>query len=169
MMTNSCNTNLPCSAWCLSTSTMSCEACWRKIGVRFHVTVVTQNVLSKFIPEPYRPAHTKSAILEQKSMARSRMDRYCRKAAASTWKSGSLEPRQHVPLIAASAPASPKGHPSPRCRGHEMPLFHAYASACAPGAKKHTDRKKPRCGTGSWYPPLCLQHLEKQRNGAASV
>src|SRR5205809_6287268 len=53
---------------------MSCaEACWRKIGVRLHVTVVTKNVLSKFIPEPYRPAHTKSVILEQKSMARSRM------------------------------------------------------------------------------------------------
>src|SRR5437667_8223766 len=52
---------------------MSCaEACWRKIGVRLHVTVVTKNVLSKFIPEPYRPAHTKSVILEQKSMARSR-------------------------------------------------------------------------------------------------
>src|SRR5437660_5595037 len=73
MMTNSRNTNLPCSARCLSTSTMSCEACWRKIGVRFHVTVVTKNVLSKFIPEPDRPAHTKSVILEQKSMARSRM------------------------------------------------------------------------------------------------
>src|SRR5437762_12236284 len=102
--TNSCNTNLPCSAWCLSTSTMSCEACWRKIGVRFHVTVVTKNVLSKFIPEPYRPAHTKSVILEQKSMARSRMDRFCSKAAASTWKSGSLEPRQHVPLIAGFSP-----------------------------------------------------------------
>src|SRR5438132_11859295 len=76
-----------------------------KIGVRFHVTVVTKNVLSKFIPEPYRPAHTKSVILEQKSMARSRMrvpewDRFCSKPAASTWKSGSLEPRQHVPLIA---------------------------------------------------------------------
>src|SRR2546426_7464944 len=69
---------------------MSCaEACWRKIGVRFHVTVVTKNVLSKSIPEPYRPAHTKSVILEQKSMARSRMDRFCSKAAASTWKSGS--------------------------------------------------------------------------------
>src|SRR5438128_11249929 len=69
---------------------MSCaEACWRKIGVRFHVTVVTKNVLSKFIPEPYRPAHTDSLILEQKSMARSRMDRFCSKAAASTWKSGS--------------------------------------------------------------------------------
>src|SRR5438552_8607864 len=48
-----------------------------------------ENVLSKFIPEPYRPAHTKSVILEQKSMARSRMDRFCSKAAASTWKSGS--------------------------------------------------------------------------------
>src|SRR3989442_12141559 len=89
---------------------MSCaEACWRKIGVRFHVTVVTKNVLSKFIPEPYRPAHTKSVILEQKSMARSRRrvpewDRFCSKPAASTWKSGSLEPRQHVPLIAAFSP-----------------------------------------------------------------
>src|SRR5439155_26852289 len=82
-----------------------------------------------------------------------------------TWKSGSLEPRQHVPLIAASAPASPKGHPSPRCRGHEWPLFHAYASSCAPGAKKHPDRRKTRCGTDSCYPPLCLQHLEKQRYG----
>src|SRR5437867_10932060 len=34
---------------------------------------------------------------------------------------------------------------------------------------READRKKPRCGTGSWYPPLCLQHLEKQRDGAASV
>src|SRR5947207_14140962 len=84
---------------------MSCaEACWRKIGVRFHVTVVTKNVLCKFIPEPYRPAHTKSVILEQKSMARSRMDRFCSKAAASTWNSSSLERREHVPLIAGSRP-----------------------------------------------------------------
>src|SRR5437016_14478669 len=37
------------------------------------------------------------------------------------------------------------------------------------GREETPDRKKPRCGTGSWYPPLCLQHLEKQRNGAASV
>src|SRR5437016_1236480 len=129
---------------------MSCaEACWRKIGVRFHVTVVTKNVLSKFIPKRYRPAHTKSVILEQKSMARSRMgqilleasrvyveerlfraasafafdqwrvperDRFCPKAAASrwkssslerTWKSGSLEPRQHLPLIGGFSPGQP--------------------------------------------------------------
>src|SRR3989475_13277514 len=93
---------------------MSCaEACWRKIGVRFHVTVVTKNVLSKSIPEPYRPAHTKSVILEQKSMARSRMDRFCSKAAASTWKSGSLEPRQHVPLIAGFSPGQPSCHKNP--------------------------------------------------------
>ena len=59
------------------------------------------------------------------------------------WKSGSLEPRQHVPLIAASAPASPKGHPSPRGRGHEWPLFHAHASFCAPGAKKHPTGRNP--------------------------
>src|SRR5438445_3576611 len=37
------------------------------------------------------------------------------------------------------------------------------------GREETPDRKKPRCGTGSWYPPLCLQHLGKQRNGAASV
>src|SRR3989442_14064519 len=39
-------------------------------------------------------------------------------------------------------PASPKGHPSSRCRGHEWPLFHAHASSCAPGAKKHPDSRK---------------------------
>ena len=85
-----------------------------------------------------------------------------------TWKSGSLEPCQHVPLIAGFSPGQPKGHPSSRCRGHEWPLFRAHASSCS-GREETPDRKKPRCGTGSWYPPLCLQHLEKQGNGAASV
>src|SRR5438132_1300264 len=37
------------------------------------------------------------------------------------------------------------------------------------GREEASRLKKPRCGTGSWYPPLCLQHLEKQGNGAASV
>src|SRR2546428_14176152 len=37
------------------------------------------------------------------------------------------------------------------------------------GREETPDRQKLRRGTGSWYPPLCLQHLEKQRNGAASV
>src|SRR5438128_7741636 len=53
-------------------------------------------------------------------------------------------------------PASPKGHPSSRCRGHEWPLFHAHASSCAPGAKKHPDAGS-NAGTAlvGGTPPLC--------------
>src|SRR3989442_9506186 len=53
-------------------------------------------------------------------------------------------------------PASPKGHPSSRCRGHEWPLFHAHASSCAPGAKKHPDTEgNPGTAQVRGTPPLC--------------
>ena len=52
-----------CSAREFTDWAKSSGVAWRKIGIRFHVTVVTKNVLSKFIPERYRPPHTKSVIL----------------------------------------------------------------------------------------------------------
>src|SRR5438132_2031940 len=120
---------------------MTCaEACWRKIGVRFHVTVVTKNVLSKFIPEPYRPAHTKSVILEQKSMARSRMGQIL--------PEGSRVYVEERLFRAASAPALDYGlQPRPALKGIHPPAVAAMngrsstlmQALCAPGAKKHPD------------------------------
>src|SRR3989442_6808750 len=52
-------------------------------------------------------------------------------------------------------PASPKGHPSSRCRGHEWPLFHAHASSCAPGAKKHPTGRNTDGDQIRGTPPLC--------------
>src|SRR3989442_15708909 len=78
-------------------------------------------------------------------------------------------------------PASPKGHPSSRCRGHEWPLFHAHASSCAPGAKKHPDTRKkggtqvvgnPPSVSNTWRKKERGQHQfvpaqEKKRHSAA--
>src|SRR5207237_9318465 len=61
------------------------------------------------------------------------------------WKNGSVEERLFRAALACAfncglqrRPAL-NGQPSSRCRGHGWPLFHAHASSCAPGAKKHPD------------------------------
>src|SRR2546425_8616359 len=65
-------------------------------------------------------------------------------------------------------PASPEGHPSSRCRGHEWPLFHAHASSCAPGAKKHPTGRNPGVAQVRGTPPSCL-NVEERLGGRAAL
>src|SRR6266550_534206 len=56
----------------------------------------------------------------------------------------------------------------PRRRGHEWPLFHAYASACAPGAKKHPTGRNPGVAQVRGTPPSCL-NVEERLGGRAAL
>src|SRR2546427_4452276 len=143
---------------------MSCaEACWRKIGVRFHATVVTKNVLSKFIPEPYRPAHTKSVILEQKSMARSRTGQILPEGSRVYVEEQLFRADVEERLFrAASAFAFDCGlQPRPALKGIHHPAV-AAMNAALPRSRKlfcsgrveTSHRKKHRGGSDSWYPTL---------------
>src|SRR5207244_889808 len=82
-------------------------------------------------------------------------ERLFRAVSASAFDCG-LQPRPSL-----------NGIPPPA--GAAMTALPRSCKLLCSGREEASRLKKPRCGTGSWYPPLCLQHLEKQGNGAASV